>query len=98
MQYLRQSGQFENTVIIFQSDNGAEGADIEALPTMGPNLMRVLRKYYNNSFDNIGHADSYVWYGTRWAQASTAPGRLYKMFSTEGGIRVPLSKYPLVFI
>lgn len=94
VQYLKESGQFENTVIIFQSDNGAEGADIESLPTMGPDLMRVLRKYYNNSFDNIGHADSYVWYGTRWAQASTAPSRLYKIFTTEGGIRVPFSEYP----
>ena len=29
-------------------------------------------------------------YGARWAQAATAPSRLHKMFSTEGGVRVPL--------
>ncbi|KAK5171470.1 uncharacterized protein LTR77_004615 [Saxophila tyrrhenica] len=95
VQYLKRSGEFDNTVIIFQSDNGAEGADYEAIPTMGADLMRVVRRYYNNSFDNIGHADSYVWYGTRWAQASTAPSRLYKMYSTEGGIKVPfIMHYP----
>jgi arylsulfatase len=93
--YLKQTGEFENTMIIFQSDNGAEGASYEALPTIGPDLMRVVKKYYNNSLDNIGNADSFVWYGTRWAQASTAPSRLYKMYTTEGGIKVPfIIHYP----
>jgi arylsulfatase A-like enzyme len=96
VQYLKQSGEFDNTVIIFQSDNGAEGADIEAMPTMGPDVVSTVRRYYDNSFDNIGHGDSYVWYGSRWAQASTAPSRLYKAFSTEGGIRVPFSKEAFV--
>ena len=93
VQFLKQSGQFENTVIVFQSDNGAEGADIEAQPTMGPDVVRTIRRYYDNSFENIGHANSYVWYGSRWAQASTAPSRLYKAFSTEGGIRVPFGEH-----
>lgn len=94
VQYLKRSGEYDNTVIVFQSDNGAEGADYEAIPTMGADLMRMVRKYYNNTFENIGHADSYTWYGTRWAQASTAPSRLFKMYSTEGGIKVPFSKFP----
>jgi arylsulfatase len=94
IQYLKQSGEFENTVIVFQSDNGAEGADIEAMPTMGPDVVSTVRRYFDNSFENIGHADSYVWYGSRWAQASTAPSRLYKAFSTEGGIRVPFGEEP----
>ncbi|KAF2452370.1 alkaline-phosphatase-like protein [Lineolata rhizophorae] len=89
VEYLKQTGEFENTVIIFQSDNGAEGATYEAIPTMGADLMRVINTYYDNSFDNIGNATSFVWYGTRWAQASTAPSRLYKMYTTEGGIKVP---------
>ena len=29
-----------------------------------------------------------IWYGPRWAQAATAPSRLHKAFTTEGGIRV----------
>ncbi|MGB6107689.1 MAG: sulfatase-like hydrolase/transferase, partial [Mycobacterium sp.] len=39
--------------------------------------------------DNIGGPTSYTWYGPRWAQAATAPSRLHKAFTTEGGIRVP---------
>jgi arylsulfatase A-like enzyme len=38
---------------------------------------------------NIGRGNSFVWYGPRWAQAATAPSRLYKAFTTEGGIRMP---------
>lgn len=32
-------------MIIFQSDNGAEGATYEAIPTMGEDLMRVINEY-----------------------------------------------------
>lgn len=32
-------------MIVFQSDNGAEGATYEAIPTMGENLMRVIHEY-----------------------------------------------------
>jgi arylsulfatase A-like enzyme len=30
VQYLRESGEYENTCIVFMSDNGAEGAALEA--------------------------------------------------------------------
>lgn len=74
----------KDTVIIFMSDNGAEGAHVEAHPVLGPKMHNVIARLYNNSLDNIGNHDSFVWYGPEWAQASTAPSRLYKMFSTEG--------------
>lgn len=44
----------------------------------------------DNSLDDIGRGNSYMWYGPHWANASTAPSRLYKGFSSEGGIRVPI--------
>lgn len=74
---------------------GAEGAAIEAGPTMQGNTLAHMQQYYDNSLDNIGRATSYCWYGPLWAQAGTAPSRLHKWFSTEGGIRVPfiLSKH-----
>ncbi|MCU1716649.1 arylsulfatase [Pseudomonas sp. 5P_3.1_Bac2] len=93
--YLRQQGQLDNTFILFLSDNGAEGALLEAFPKFGPHLKEFLDQHYDNSLDNIGNANSYVWYGPRWAQAATAPSRLYKAFTTQGGIRVPaLIHYP----
>ena len=69
--YLEAAGELENTFVVFMSDNGAEGASFEARPTMGNDLMAVIRKYYDNSLDNIGEHDSFVWYGPRWAQAAT---------------------------
>ncbi|MEI9993352.1 MAG: arylsulfatase [Rhizomicrobium sp.] len=85
---LKASGDFEDTVILFLSDNGAEGALIEAVPVFGPYLMEFIAKHYDNSLENIGRPNSYVWYGPRWAQAATAPSRLYKTHTSEGGIRV----------
>jgi arylsulfatase A-like enzyme len=71
-------------MIIFMSDNGAEGAWVEGHPVLGPKMHQVIERLYDNSLDNIGNHDSFVWYGQEWAQASTAPSRLYKMFTTEG--------------
>ena len=62
---------------------------LESYPVMGKDLMAIVGKYYNNSLDNIGNHDSFVWYGPRWAQAATAPSKLYKFYSTQGG-PVPL--------
>ncbi|PTQ74065.1 arylsulfatase [Pseudomonas sp. GV071] len=93
--YLRQQGELDNTFVLFMSDNGAEGLLLEAFPLFGESLLTYLDTHYDNSLDNIGRANSYVWYGPRWAQAATAPSRLYKAFTTEGGIRVPaLVRYP----
>lgn len=91
--YLRETGKLDNTVVIFLSDNGAEGALLEAQPIFDPhlnsrsNFSEVIEAYYNNQLGNIGNADSYVWYGPRWAQAATAPSRLFKAYTTQGGIR-----------
>ncbi len=85
---LKARGELDDTVIVFLSDNGAEGALIEAVPVFGPYLMEFIAQHYDNSLENIGRPNSYVWYGPRWAQAATAPSRLHKTYTSEGGIRV----------
>lgn len=94
IEYLKARGEYDNTLVLFMSDNGAEGASYEAMPLVGGRIMAHVDKYYDNSLDNIGRGNSFVWYGCRWAQAATAPSRLYKMHSTEGGCRVPLVVKP----
>jgi arylsulfatase len=79
--HLRQIGAYDDTLIMFFSDNGAEGNPIMDAPWTW--------KGYDNSDDNLGRAGSYVAYGAGWAQASTAPFRLFKTFPSQGGIRVP---------
>lgn len=97
--YLKQTSQYDDTIIMFLSDNGAEGAQYEYAPlTSGGDMKTYCKKWHNNSVENMGRYDSFVWYGARWASASTAPGLLYKMFTSEGGIRVPfLARYPPLF-
>lgn len=54
--------------------------------------MEHLGRYYDNSYENIGEHNSFVWYGPRWAQAATAPSRLYKAYTTEASYAaVPLN-------
>ncbi|KAK6069309.1 arylsulfatase [Seiridium cupressi] len=94
--YLEETGELDNTFVLFMSDNGAEGMLLEALPIMaGIPLVKVVKQFYNNSIENVGNADSFVWYGPRWASAATAPSRGYKTWITEGGIRCPcIIRYP----
>lgn len=95
LDYLRSTSELDNTVILFMSDNGAEGLLMEAYPMVRGDIFDHIAKHYDNSLPNIGNKNSYVWYGPRWASAATAPARLYKSFSSEGGIRVPLIlRYP----
>lgn len=89
--HLEATGELDNTFILFMSDNGAEGAMLEAIPMMGEegSVPRILNRYYNNTLENMGMADSYIWYGPEWAAASMAPSRGFKTWITEGGIRCP---------
>lgn len=80
IQQLKLSGQYDNTVIIFMSDNGAEGAYV------GDRFALIPR---DNSLDNIGKPSSYVSYGPNWAQVSALPFNLFKGYSYEGGTTVP---------
>jgi arylsulfatase A-like enzyme len=92
--YLEATGERDNIFVCFMSDNGAEGAAYEAYPIIQGSMIQHLKKYYN-SLENLGNGDSFIWYGPRWAQAVTAPSRLYKVYTTEGEVRVPfLAKFP----
>jgi len=76
---LKDSGEYDNTVIIFMSDNGAEGQN----PAVRSEIPR------DNSIGNIGRANSYAAYGPNWAQISALPFNLFKGYSYEGGTTVP---------
>lgn len=85
--YLRETGQYDNTLIIFMSDNGANGAMATSYPG---NADGQYLGSFTNHLENRGFQNSYIETGPGWAQASTAPFRLFKLFTTEGGIRAPL--------
>lgn len=84
--YLDEIGELDNTLVIFSSDNGADGTESGA--GFDPEL-------YDNSLQNIGNRSSFVTVGSDWARVSSTPLRLIKTFSTEGGTRVPaIARWP----
>jgi arylsulfatase len=84
--YLKEIGEYDNTIILFFSDNGANGA----LPMAYPGQTEEFLESFDNSLDNRGLVNSYIEMGPGWAQASMSPSRMFKAFASEGGIRSPL--------
>ncbi|RME62355.1 MAG: arylsulfatase, partial [Alphaproteobacteria bacterium] len=87
---LDADGLLDDTVIIFMSDNGAEGHDLdETWPRdLFPDIRKAIDARHDFSFENMGAPGSYVLYGPDWASAAAPALRLYKGFPTEGGTRV----------
>ncbi len=84
--YLKETGEYDNTMILFMSDNGANGA----LPTVYPGQTEEHLGSFDNSLDNRGLVNSFIETGPGWAQASMSPSRMFKAFTSEGGIKAPL--------
>jgi arylsulfatase A-like enzyme len=88
---LKRTGEYDNTLILFFSDNGANGA----LPTAYPGQTEEHLGSFDNSLENRGLVNSFIEQGPGWAQASMSPSRMFKAFPSEGGIRSPcLVKLP----
>ena len=84
--YLKEIGEYENTIIFFMSDNGPEG---HAMQHSFPELVTWADECCDNSYENIGNADSYVWLGPNWGQAGNTPLRMFKGYPSQGGVRAP---------
>jgi arylsulfatase len=85
--YLEEAGKLDDTMIIFFSDNGANGADMHMYPDTDE---AWVERNSDNRFSNWGRRGSRIAQGAGWAQASSTPFRLFKAFIAEGGIRSPL--------
>ena len=85
--HLKKTGAYENTLVFFFSDNGANGTEMHQYP--GTDKAWVDRNS-DNRYENMGRQFSRVGPGPAWAQVSMTPYRLFKGFTTEGGIRTPL--------
>ncbi|GGO79351.1 arylsulfatase [Marinobacterium nitratireducens] len=89
--YLKANDLYDNTVVLFISDNGPEGHDLdETWPgDQFPAIRKVIDETHDFSYEQMGRVGSYTFYGPNWAQVSSPAFRLHKGFPTEGGTRVP---------
>ncbi len=94
LDFLRRTGQLDNTLVILASDNGAS-------PEGGPEGMwNEVRLFTTESqdrwpegfaqLDALGDERTYPTYPTGWTMAGNTPFRMTKGTVHEGGIRVPL--------
>lgn len=88
--YLEENGSLKNTAIIFMSDNGPEGHDLDQTwpADKFPKIRKVIDETHDFSYENMGKPGSYVLYGPDWARAGSPAFRWFKAFPTEGGTRV----------
>jgi hypothetical protein len=81
--HLKARGVYDNTLIVFMSDNGAAGS--EDFYYTGP-FVEYVQAHYDNSYENMGQPDSWISYGPPWAEAGSAPFSRYKTYTLQGGI------------
>ncbi len=87
--YLKQTGQIENTVFIFTSDNGAEGSGAQD-PSTFATQRTVASLGYNTDYATLGLKGSYNTINPGFTSAAVSPLSFYKFYVGEGGLRVPL--------
>ena len=86
--YLKETGQYDNTIIMVTSDNGAcyewgpFGFD-------GASRRGIAHLYKGDSLKIVGQAGTHTAYGSAWANMCNTPLQLYKHFTHEGGAASP---------
>jgi len=91
--YLEKTGQLDNTLIVWLSDNGASGEG-------GPNGTLNENTFFNGVVDEmtdnmklldaLGSPDTYNHYSTGWAWAFNTPCKMFKRHTWEGGVADPM--------
>jgi hypothetical protein len=93
LDFLEQSGERENTVVVLVSDNGASGEG-------GPNGSVNENKFFNGIPDDVeenlryldalGSPATYNHYPVGWAWAFNTPFKMWKRYNFEGGVADPM--------
>lgn len=97
IEQLRSTGQLDNTVVMFLSDNGASpetpgppGYDRNGGTRDGRMAMREWEVLREENRSKLGSEESYVGIGPAWASAVNTPLRYWKAESYDGGCRTPM--------
>lgn len=97
MAALFETGQADDTLVLFLSDNGGcaeelPPPDAPLFARRNPSVTRAGRPIRLGNDPSVwpGSEDTYASYGRAWANLSNTPFRLYKRWVHEGGIATPL--------
>ncbi len=92
--YLEETDQLENTIVLYAADNGASG---EGSPNGSVNENKFFNGYPDELAENmkylevLGGPDTYNHFPTGWAAAFSAPFKMFKRYSQyAGGTNDPL--------
>ena len=91
--YLKETGQYNNTVFIFTSDNGPACTDVDSNKVAWENVYLKLwmkANGINRDYETLGTRGSYINMGITFASSAASPLAYYKFWVGEGGMRVPL--------
>jgi arylsulfatase A-like enzyme len=93
LDFLEETGELENTIVVLVSDNGASGEG-------GPNGSVNENKFFNGIpdsieenlqyLDELGSTATYNHYPVGWAWAFNTPFKMWKRYNFEGGVADPL--------
>lgn len=93
LDYLKEIGEADNTLVIFMADNGADPNLTPFFPGWRPwyeaKYPLTYIEDYKGDFSQVGQKGSFSWYGPGWAACANTPNSGYKTFAAEGGLRVP---------
>lgn len=90
LNHLKQIGQYDNTVFMIASDNGAAYFVPE---TAAAEKFRGEHFTKDDNYDNMGSASSYVSYGLGWSMVSNTPFNSHKTTTFEGGVHTSAILY-----
>lgn len=86
--YLEESGQLDNTVVLYAADNGASG---EGSPNGSVNENKFFNGYPDSLSEDmkylevLGNPETYNHYPTGWAVAFSTPFKMFKRYSEYSG-------------
>lgn len=87
---LKKNGEYENTIIMFLSDNGASPEEYFNPGFDRPSETRDGEKIKYRNIKDYGKETTWGYFGQPWASAVNTPFRYWKKESFEGGCHTPL--------
>lgn len=90
VQHLKETGQYDNTMIIFATDNGAAPEGGQKGGFYQAYMDKTTVAEMDKNLDKAGGPETYMLYQRPWAWAGATPFRRYKLWPFAGGVRTPL--------